>query len=123
MPPIETMERNQKAVLWEKSGTDRYGEPTLEAPVEIDVRWNDKAPALANSPNKETERIDATAVVAQDIPLGSDMWLGTLNSWYGVGSAGDGTNVVTVIRSRKVPDLKAVNIWREIGMTRKRDKV
>ena len=40
MPALEVMDRTQKAVLWVFSGiTDETGKPLVNAPVELDVRW------------------------------------------------------------------------------------
>lgn len=123
MPPIETMEFNQKAVLWRRTGINANAEPRLASPVEISCRWDDTPKAHSGAANDETIRIDATAIVDRDIPIGSDLWLGTLNDFYGVGSAGDEVNVMTVVSSRRVPDLKGIETWRSVSMSRKRGAV
>ena len=38
-----TRMRRQKAVWWERSGVDKFGKPSFEAPCEIDCRWEDTA--------------------------------------------------------------------------------
>lgn len=77
MPVPELNGRHQKAVLWELAGPDVHNEPTVYNPEEISVRWEEtrreSRDALGN-----TIIIDAAVMVAQEIPVGSIMWLGAL---------------------------------------------
>jgi hypothetical protein len=68
---------------------DDQGQPALAAPVELTypngVRWL-PSNAQVMDPKGNLIRLDATAVVLQDITEGSLMWLGCLQDWYGTGS-------------------------------------
>jgi hypothetical protein len=121
MPPIETMEMHQRAVLWEMSGYDTYGQPTVSStPIEISVRWEWK-----HEEEKTTDKyevlLDAIVVVDREIAEGSNMWLGTLSDWYGTGSAGDDSEVLQVKFYNEVPDLKDRYIRRTVGLSFFRD--
>src|SRR5688572_23769422 len=86
MPPIETAELNQKAMLFVRAGTSEDGRPTWYHPVEIKVRWEwVKAQVVATG--GEVTGTDATVVVDRRIEDGSRMWLGSSSEWHGTGSA------------------------------------
>lgn len=121
MPPIETIDRHQKALLWAIIGYDSYGQPQVSAtPVEIDVRWEWK-----HAEEKATERyevaIDAMVVVDREIEEGSNMWLGSLSDWYGTGSAGIDSEILQVKFYSEIPDLKDRAIRRTVGLSFFRD--
>jgi len=42
MPHPEVDDRHQYAVLWTRAGYNKFGEPKLNAPIEIKVRWEDQ---------------------------------------------------------------------------------
>lgn len=116
-------ERNflfQRAVLWPVIGVNRYGENVVGSPVEIAVRWNtNRAERL--DPKGNTVTVDGTAIVAQDIAIGSHMWLGTMSEWYGeVGSgSGAGDDELTYVKTFKsTPDVKGRQTAREVGLMR-----
>lgn len=101
MPNVEVMNLLQKAVLWERSAVDRYGEPTVSDPVEIDVRWEE---GLQETIDAEGTPVAAsgTVDVDQDIPVGSILWLGELADLPDPVTSG----LVEVVSSDKVPDIK-----------------
>lgn len=122
MPPIETMEMHQKAVLWPMTGYDTYGQPQVSSiPIEISVRWEWK-----HEEEKSTDRyqvlLDAMVVVDRAIEEGSNMWLGTLSDWYGTGSSGEDSEVLQVKFYNEIPDLKDRCIRRTVGLSFFRDK-
>lgn len=84
MPPFETMDLFQKAVLWERrvvSGrgvVDNYGDVVVENGVELSVRWVWQY-GEALSPEGETIRYDVGVVVNQDVQDGSIMWVGGIS--------------------------------------------
>lgn len=120
MPSPEVIFRHQKAVLWELSGRDDYNEPLVSAPTEIWVRWNhNRSEALDAQGNKIA--LDAQAVVGQSIPLGSTLALGSLAEWYGTGSAGEASEVMQVITSSEMRDVKGRLVGRSVGLKRFRD--
>ena len=120
MPTPELSHRLQKAVLWQKTGIDRYGQPTVGAPVEIFVRWNDVRREVLDKEGN-TIALDATAVVAQTIEVGSRMWLGALANWVGTGSVGNEDDVCYVKTYNETPDLKNRIAMRTVGLMRYKD--
>ena len=124
MPPPETFHRHQTAVLWVKVGDNAQGEPILAAPVELNpsdrtgVRW-ETGDMIPLSPEQHALKIEAVVVVDRDIPFGSQMWLGELADWYGTGSDEDSDpQVMWVIRSIRVPDLKNRVARREVWLSK-----
>ena len=75
MPPLETCRLHQKAVLWAFAGYDNYGDVTVSAAVEVDVRWEtvnrESLDAQGNSIS-----IDSVVVVDRVVAVGSIVWLG-----------------------------------------------
>lgn len=119
MPPVETFERHDKAVLWAKTGVGRYGEPTLAAPVELVVRWDDKKIEMADKQG-DIVSYDALVVVTQDILIGSLMWHGGLDDLPGTAYQPE-SDVMEVKVFDKCPDLKGRNYRRVVGLMRTKD--
>ena len=92
MPAPERILRYQTALLWEFSGYDKYGQPTVSAPVEIQVRWNTKRREVVDAKGFIIA-YDASAVVDQVIAVGSLMWLGTLEDWNDAGTGSGSTSI------------------------------
>jgi hypothetical protein len=70
---------SQKATYWESSGLDIYGGATFEAPVIIDVRWEDKQENYINRANNEEaeQNISHAILYTQaDIVFGGYLFLG-----------------------------------------------
>lgn len=133
MPYQETAFRRQKALLWPKTGTDRYGQPTQGPAQEIEVRWNNNLKSTLDRDGNEIA-VDAVAIVAQDITEGSIMWLGhsiwAYAEWFGIsgtgsgsGSVGTATELMEVVSFRKVKDLKGRAIKRTVGLARYKDQL
>lgn len=97
----------QKAVVWDHSLTanDAYGQPTVGGPREINVRWNSTHILSADAQGNPVT-ISAQVVVMSDVAVGSLMWLGTLDEWYGTGSATDEAELMEVKKDAGTPDLK-----------------
>ncbi len=74
MPPFEDDDLLDKAALWASAGVDDYAEPLVRRAVQIDCRWVG-AQSRVLAPDGNTIAVDATAVVAQDIAIGSIMYL------------------------------------------------
>ncbi len=110
MPALEKLFRHQKAVLWEASGTDDYGEVTLDAAAEVTVRWTERQREGVDSQGN-TIAIDASAVVDQQIAVGSIMWLGELVDLPAIP-----TNLKQVVNYGSVPDVKGREFWRTVLM-------
>ena len=127
MPHMEQAYRRQRAVLWEATGaTDEFSQPTLSAPVEIIVRWVNKRKEMID-PQGNKVSVDATAVVNQAVPIGSEMWLAplvtdsALDQWYGTGSAGQDSGVMQVIADNFTPDIKNRVNRRTVGLMKFKD--
>ena len=111
MPAIETLDRYQKAVYWERTGYDTYGQPTVAEPVEISVRW-ETGKREVDDGKGGTISFDAEAVVDRTIPIGSRMWFGELSDWVGTGSAGGDDDVHIVVIAPEIKDIKGRAIRR-----------
>ena len=84
MPSLETSQLDQKAVLWELSGTgipyDDYGEPIVEAGEEIDCRWQwGKKEGISSRGTPIAW--EAQVAVDREIAVGSTMWKGELDDY------------------------------------------
>ncbi len=127
----------QHAVLWPFSGYDRYGQPIVDFPVQICVRWLDKRREVLD-PKGNTVALDATAVVDRRIQQGSWLWKGSLEDWYNgvitgnryqvgtapgapayqLGSAAFDNELMEVKTYDETPDIKARHAFRTVGMIR-----
>lgn len=122
MPQMEVAYLTDWVVLWEATGIDDDGEVTIGAPVEVRARWVD---GRAETVDRKGDPIalDALAVVAQPVPDGSLLWLGTLEDWYGTGSAGAGVGLHQVKTASRTPDLKGRGQRRTLGLQRFKDRL
>jgi hypothetical protein len=126
VPSIEYVDRWQTAVLWLKAGTDRYGEPMLGAPIELappvhGVRWLDKRRDALDAQGNKVQ-IDGTVIVDRFIPVGSNMWLGTLDQWYALGSGNIPSRLCWVVSFDGAPDLKNRATRRTVTVKRFKDE-
>lgn len=120
MPAPEGAFRRQDAVLWPASGHNDYGERQVGEPVELRVRWNTTRQE-AVAPDGNTVQLTAVVVVDRVIEVGGLMYLGTLEEWYGTGSAGDDSELHQIITYRETPDLKGRFIRRTVGLMKWKD--
>lgn len=123
MPSLETKDRRQAALLFARTGSDDYGEPTVAEPIEIRVRWNTKRTEVQDA-NGSTIALDAVVVVDRVISIGSRMWLGEEADWYGTGSGTDESQdqEMHVVRTYdEVKDVKARHTRRTVGLSKFRD--
>lgn len=115
MPPIETDELNQSAVLWPIDGYDEYGKPRVSSEYEqIQVRWEWVDRETPN-PFGNPLNLDANVVVDQVIAEGSKMWLGEFDD-YDTDALDN--RVMEVVRYHETPDLKGRHIRRVVGLRR-----
>ena len=112
----------QKAVLWEATGIDNYGMPTVADPVEISCRWETGRREVVNAEGK-TIALDASVAVARAIAVGSILWLGALADWFSTGSAFDDDELHRVETVSRAPDLTGEFIRRELGLIKHRDSL
>ncbi len=95
MPDLSSTFLNQTATYWAATGkVDNYGVPTHENPVEIEVNWNENK-SLGGQKNG-TQGIDASITSDVEIKVGSLLWLGEEDEWYGTGSANYDTELMIV---------------------------
>lgn len=121
MPPPEEAYREQSAVLWRATGTyDRYGQPKLSAAEDVDVRWIQRRTEVQDAQGN-TVTLDATVISVEDIPVGSEMWLGRLEDFLGTGSGGPETEIHVVRTGSDSPDVKGRIFRKRYGLTKKSD--
>lgn len=119
MPLLEIADCFQKIVLWSFTGYDTYGQPTVAAPVQIVGRWIvQKSEAV--DPKGNTIALDGTVIVTQDIAIGSHLWLGNLNDWYGTGSGlSQADELLYEVKTfQTTPDVKGRALRRVAGVMR-----
>lgn len=120
MPPLELEQRNQDAVVWAFDSFDSHGQIRVTAPEEIRVRWEWTWNRVSD-PKGNNVTIDAEIVADADYPVGSLLWLGTLDDWYGSGSGGANNGLVEVVTFRRIPDDKGRNTRRSLMCRRFRN--
>lgn len=117
MPPIETAWRKQVLTVWMSTGVgsnDDYGNPTIEDPVQLEVRWQYVDRDTIDNKG-DPVKIVAEAVVDRDVPMYSIIWLGELSAWYGTGS-GNAAELLQVMETRKAMDIKGRHTRRVLAM-------
>lgn len=88
MPPLETMDRMQRAQVWRRNGVDRQGRFTVaDEPDAIMVRWVDKQRERL-SPKNERIGVDVTIVSDEVLRVGDILWKGDRDEW-GTGTGTD----------------------------------
>lgn len=114
----------QTALLWTRTGTDSYGQPTtVTDPVELSprtrtgVRWNVKRSEILDAQGNSVS-LDAQAMVDREIEIGSYMWLGTLNDWIDSGSDSSDQEIHEVKVCDVMRDIKGRAIAHTVGLMR-----
>lgn len=96
--------RKQKAVYWEVSGPDGYGNYTYEDPVEIDCRWEDISEKyVARGGDEKISR--SVVYVDRSMKEGSYLKKGELDSAT-LDSPIDDADAFQIMRFSDVPDIK-----------------
>jgi len=109
MPPMESSNLNQQAVMWGPNGHTQTGDKKVLAGIELDVRWEDLA--FTDRPLKGDEaEFDAKVVVRQDVAVGSIFWQGKESELPDPVTTVDTLYEVTSFR--KTPDVKGRNFRR-----------
>lgn len=121
MPSPEESSLTQTAVLWESSGSaDAYGQPTVIDPVEISVRWENTNTEVVG-PQGNPVQISASVRVKQDVPVGSIMWLGTLDDLEDIPGTGGIPGLCEVVNRVHVPDIKNRKTSRVLQLAKYKD--
>lgn len=114
MPPLETSDLAQYAVMWGQLDYDDNGRPTLDSAVEIRARYEiELGEVISNNDSSITQAIEV--VVDREIPIGTQMRLGRLSE---VSSPLD--KLLQVVGSIAVPDLKGRYYRRTVTLMKKR---
>lgn len=107
---------NQTATYWPPStGIDDYGQPILEAGVELMCRWEDTQEEFV-APNGEKEISRARVFLEQDVVVGGLLYLGGLD----VTGASDfpanprDAGAMEIRSFQKTPDFDAVEFIRMV---------
>lgn len=114
---IEHAWRYQKAVYWAASGIDNYGVETVDAPVEVDVRWQYVNEESIDA-NGGVVAIDAIVVVNVEVPNGSVFWKGTLEAYTALATK-SGYYRATVYND--TPDIKNQYVRQTVKLMRYSD--
>lgn len=118
MPSPETFQRKQTVTVWDITGYDEFNQVVTDVPREILVRW-ERTFWQAKDPKGKLITIDAKMVVAEDIAIGSLVYPGTLETWYGIGSAGDEAELLSVVAQLEdALDIKGRKRRRVVGLSR-----
>ena len=115
MPTNETSHQTQKAVLWAANGHDDYGEWKVDTAVEIDIRLQQGSSKVKDS-HGNLILVDSTAVVGQEVPVGSVLWVGSLDE-----VADTPVNLLQVKDALYVPDVKGRKVRRTLLLVRLSD--
>lgn len=112
MTNLVTRQLKQTAVLWMASGShSSNGEPTLLAPIELKVRWQEKRSETLDATNDRVAT-DATVVVDREIKEGSILWKGKLTDHI----TGTSTNYKQVVAYSEIPDVKGRKFRRVVTL-------
>ena len=115
---LETADLIHTAAVCTADGYDDNGEPKVSAAKEINCRWIERQ-SEAMDANGNAIRIDVSVIVAQEVPVGSVMWEGSLDDYPTPPSGG----MYEVINTSRVSDLKGNHIRRTLGLARYSDEL
>lgn len=112
---VETTELNAYAVIWPFTGRSTSdGSEVLDSPREIRVREErNRRNSVAADATRKT--VDATLYVAEEVVLGSQVWIGRLADL-----PDPLVDLLVVVGYDRVPDLKNNKVRRTILLSRKR---
>jgi hypothetical protein len=119
MPPLESLDRYESALLWEATGeSNDNGDPLVSpTPVEIRVRIVYKMRQSVD-PNGNVIGVDAMMHANREIAVGSRVWEGSLSEWVGTGSSEPAVRVLYVSTDETALDIKGRFRRYQYGMTR-----
>lgn len=101
---------HQKAVYWAADGHDDYGDVKVAAPVNINVRWEERQSEVLDS-DGNTIRIDAVVVVDREMAAGGILWLGEEADL-----PDSPTNLKQVVIYSTIPDVKGREFRRVVKL-------
>jgi hypothetical protein len=118
MPPIEEMDLEDTAVIWVKTGVDRYNEPVLTTPSEIPCRWIDVRKQSIGRDGTPLA-LDAIVIVADPVREGQVMWRGTLATW----NPALKNELVEIVTLKNTPSSNGRNARIELGLRKFKQKL
>lgn len=127
MPPLETADCLQQALMWPFLSKDRYGEDTFSLPSVIKVRWIDKKGRVSD-PKENTIQLDAQVVAKQRLPMNCMLWLAStanpVTEFSNLQNSGaSGRGLMRVDTDQTTPDLKNRIKRFEFGLKRYKDVI
>jgi hypothetical protein len=102
---------NQIAVYWSRLGTDGFGHPTWNAPVEIPCRW-EQSPKEFIAPNGTKVVSSCVVLVNQDLDIGGVLMLGALYSDLNESSPKENEGAFEILQFDMIPNRKATQFVR-----------
>ena len=121
MPAPEICDLLHRMVVWPSVGRDIDGMPRVSsAPTEYPCRWVGKQSQVLDAQGN-TVSVDATAVMAVDIPLFSAVWLGTLAQLPGTTPHPPPDTVMTVVVVNSTDSINIRSTRRTLGLKRAKD--
>lgn len=105
---IERM-RKQKAIYWSQTGTTRDGQSTFSTPVEISVRWENKAVKFL-TPNGAESVTTAVVYVDRDVLPGDYLKQGTIGAETSTNPKARGATMIRQIEH--LPNLRNTKVLR-----------
>lgn len=121
MPSLQSISRNQFAVLWPAMNVDNFSNPVLGQPEEIRVRWE----TGERQTGSQTGTVDAIAYVGKTILRGSVMWLGRLANvpTPDVTTEFGSVSLYAVISYNEVPAVKGPNKTQWVELMRRSSQI
>jgi hypothetical protein len=117
MPSLESFFCWQTALLFPYLTDDRYGQPVVGGPVEVQVVWVADKREIFNAMGN-TVALEAMAVVQQQVAPKSQMWLGALARWVSLNAASRVIDLQEVLTYKETPDVKGRWIRRQVGLVK-----
>jgi hypothetical protein len=99
-------------VYWNKSGTDRFGKTTYDAPVELAVRW-DGATKEFKAADGTTKMSSSMVMVGIDTPVGGFLWEGRLTAIVDPLVPQNNVGAMRIERLDTIPNLRNTEIFRQ----------
>ena len=115
MPDMEVEDLHQKAVYQAANGFGEYGEPKVDAAIEIPVRWETRRKEIQDGEGN-TIVLESNAVVDREIKIGSTLWLGELTDYPATP-----TDLRKAVIYTEIPDVKNRVARRTVGMIKLSD--
>ena len=113
MPPLETDDLKQFAVIWEQVDYDANGRPTLGSATEISARYEQVLGEVISNNDSSIDN-SVEVIVDRALPIGTQVWLGEL-----VDLPTPLSELLEVIGFVSVPDVKSRNFRRVATLIKK----